>query len=317
MKKFLFTLIILAFVLSACTNNKSYESSFFAFDTLVELKIYQGGNQRILDELKDETLRLEKLLNIHDGKSGISELEDKALAQGELAEILQLCDEMKDNTLGFFDPYLRRVSALWAFGKPEENVPSQEDLEIFLSLKKEESVEDLDFGGIAKGYAANALQLLARQRGVESALFNLGGNIITLGDYRETPFTIGIQDPLNNTGEILGIIRMGENSAVTSGAYQRGFEKQGTRYHHILDPETGYPVQGDLLSVTLVLPDSAQADAYSTALFVMGFDRARAYALEHALPVILVKDDKGVLVLNSKDFSFELRNDDYLMMQPE
>lgn len=209
MKKFLYLVIIVVLILGGCSDDKKYETSFLAFDTLVDLKIYQGGSQKILDELKDETLRLEKLFNIYDQKSAVSELESIALVQGELAEILQLSDEMKAVTLGSFDPYLRRVSALWAFGTPEENVPSKEDLDRVLSLKTEESVKDLDFGGIAKGYAANQLQILARQKGVKSALFNLGGNIITLGEYQGAPFAIGIQDPLNNTGEILGVIRMG------------------------------------------------------------------------------------------------------------
>ncbi|NLY35637.1 MAG: FAD:protein FMN transferase [Tissierellia bacterium] len=315
MKKIICLLIISTFILSGCVKEKAYEINFFAFDTLVELKIYQGGSQKILAELKEEALRLEKLLNIHDEKSGISQLEDKALIQGELSEVLQLSDEMKENTVGAFDPYLRRVSALWAFGTPQESIPARADIEQLIVLKDEESVEDLDFGGIAKGYAANRLLALAKDRGVKSALFNLGGNIITLGDYQKGSFTIGLQDPLNDTGEILGVIQMKENSAVTSGAYQRGFTVDGLRYHHILDPSTGYPVQGDLLSVTLVLADSARADAYSTALFVMGFDKAKDYATQHALPVVLVREDRAVLVLNAKDFKFELRNDNYHLIE--
>lgn len=316
MKKISVTLMIFFLLISGCSNKQIYETSFLAFDTLVELKLYDGGSKEILRALKEETLRLEKIFNIHSGESEISVLRDKASARGELAELLALADEMKSLTQGTFDPYLRKISALWAFGTPDAKVPSKEDIERLLREKGEE-IEEIDLGGIAKGYAANILQTMAKEKGVKSALFNLGGNIITLGDYQGEAFRIGLQDPLNKTGEILGVIKMKENSAVTSGAYQRGFNVNNVRYHHILNPQTGYPAEGDLLSVTLVMPDSAQADAYSTALFVMGYSRAKEYALKHNLPVILVRADKSVTLIHGENFTLELRNEAYRLLEEQ
>ncbi|HZK10001.1 MAG TPA: FAD:protein FMN transferase [Clostridia bacterium] len=315
MKKYLCILLIISFLLAGCTKQEEYETSFFAFDTIVEFKLYEGGNQEILDELKKEALRIEKLLNIHDETSVISSLKGNSLEENEISELIKLSNEMKELTQGAFDPYLGRVSALWAFGTEEENIPLKEDLDKYIALKIGESLEDLDLGSIAKGYAANQLQELAKKAGVESALFNLGGNIITLGNYQEGTYNIGIQDPLDQTGEIFGFVKMGENSAVTSGAYQRGFEEEGVWYHHILDPKTGYPVDNDLLSVSLVLEDSARADAYSTALFVMGFDKAKEYAHLHSLPVILVRKDGAICLLNAEKFTFVLLKEEYFLLQ--
>lgn len=314
MRKQLVLIIIVLMLLAGCQAKGSYEKNFFAFDTVIDLKIYKGGNEKLLKELEEEVYRLEEVFSIHDDKSQISNLTSIEEARGDLAKIIELSLEMEKLTDGNFDPFLGRVSALWAFGSPGENVPEASLIKSRLEESRNRAVEDLDFGGIAKGYAADKLLEIAKDRGVKSALFNLGGNIITLGDYGGRKFNIGIQDPLDKAGAILGIVKIEENSAVTSGDYQRGFEMDGIRYHHILDPDNGYPVQKDLISVTVILPNSAKADAYSTALFVMGFEGARAYALDKNIPVVLVNKDKEVLVLNKEDFDFELRNDDYRLV---
>lgn len=312
-KKILLVLLSLLFLVG-CQSSKPVERNFLAFDTLVDIKLYKGGSKKIMDELENEVHRLEEVFSIHDKKSQVSLLESFDQASGDLEKIIDLSLEMENLTLGNFDPFLGRVSALWGFGSPEETIPDKEILAKTLEESRKKSVEDLDFGGIAKGYAADRLQELAKEKGVTSALFNLGGNIITLGEYEGRKFNIGIQDPLDKTGALLGVVKMGENSAVTSGDYQRGFDEGGIRYHHILDPTNGFPVQKDLISVTLVLPNSAKADAYSTALFVMGFDEARVYAQQEGLPVVLVNKDREVLVINDSEFEFELRNEDYRLV---
>ncbi|NLY72117.1 MAG: FAD:protein FMN transferase [Tissierellia bacterium] len=314
MKKNLVFIIIVLLLLSGCQSKGIYEKNYFAFDTVIDLKIYEGGSEKILKELEEEIYRLEEVFSIHDESSQISKLPNIEDAEGDLASIISLSLEMEELTGGSFDPFLGRVSALWAFGSPEENIPEASLISAALEESKNRNIEDLDFGGIAKGYAADRLLQMAKDRGVKSALFNLGGNIITLGTYEGRSFNIGIQDPLDKAGAILGVVKMKENSAVTSGDYQRGFDKDGVRYHHILDPENGYPVQKDLMSVSVILPNSARADAYSTALFVMGFEEARTYALDNGVPVVLVNRDGEVLVLNDNDFEFELRNEDYRLV---
>ncbi|MCR5094417.1 MAG: FAD:protein FMN transferase [Lachnospiraceae bacterium] len=144
----------------------------------------------------------------------------------------------------------------------------------------------LDLGGIAKGYAADRLKEYLEDRGVSSAVINLGGNVLLVGSRPDgSDFQVGIQDPGTGTaeavtGQTLFSVPASDVSIVTSGIYERYFEENGVRYHHILDPQTGYPADSGLSSVTVISPDSASGDALATALLVMGAEKGQEL-MEH------------------------------------
>jgi len=246
------------------------------------------------------------------GLSGQFVLSEEAFA------LLERAMELSRETEGAFDPAVYPLMRLWGFaGKEgEERTPAKpEDSEIraLLPLCRPENVvlrpenhalevkvpgTMLDLGGAVKGYASARLMELFREQGVSSALVNLGGNVQVLGTKPDgSLWRIGIEDP-EREGNIAAL-SLTDTAAVTSGGYERGFEEDGRRYHHLLDPETGYPAEGGLLSVTVLTPDGALADMLSTALFVMGRERAEAFVARRAadwqFEAVLVTEDRELL----------------------
>ena len=129
----------------------------------------------------------------------------------------------------------------------------------------------IDLGGIAKGYIADRLKEYLLSEGVEHALINLGGNTLAVGTkYDGSPFRIGIQKPFSEKNEVITAVEITDRSVVSSGIYQRYFEKDGRIYHHILNPDTGYPYENNLLQVTIISDQSVDGDALSTCCFALG-----------------------------------------------
>jgi thiamine biosynthesis lipoprotein len=178
----------------------------------------------------------------------------------------------------------------------------------------------LDLGAIAKGFAADEAAAIAIRAGVRRAVIDFGGNIVVCGKPGREQWRIGLQNPLAERGAYIGIaaIPAGEDnfswSVVTSGVYERGFEKDGIRYHHIFSagesPANGYPVNNGLLSVTIIAHNSMDADALSTAVFVLGFEKGSE--LIETLPeteAVFIFDDKSVRITSGA--SFTLTNNEF------
>ena len=155
----------------------------------------------------------------------------------------------------------------------------------------------LDFGATAKGFAADEIKkILTQQYGVTCGVINLGGNIVTIGEkYNGQPWGIGITDP-NNTAHAVLTTYLVNATAVTSGNYERYFIENGIRYHHILDPKTGYSANSGLQSVTVFAENSMQADALSTACFVMGLEKAQTYIeSQQQVQAVFITDSGEIL----------------------
>ena len=235
----------------------------------------------------------------------------------EAFSLLARAMEISKETDGAFDPCIYPLMKLWGFAGPEGEehepaLPPEEEIQRLLPLCKPENVEldpdtksvrflvpgtEVDLGGAVKGYASAKLMDIFRANGVTSGLVNLGGNVQVLGAKPDGSFwRIGIEDP-EKEGNIAALSLM-DTAAVTSGGYERGFEEGGRRYHHILDPETGYPADGGLLSVTVVTEDGALADMLSTALFVMGREKAERFCLDRKgqFEAVLITEERELLV---------------------
>ena len=208
----------------------------------------------------------------------------------ETDELLHSALTISERTGGAFDPTVYPLVRLWGFTEATQRVPSQDELQAALSHVGIENIDaqdgfaelkngaQLDFGGIAKGYAAERCSSILQASGVEAALLALGGNVQTVGSKPDgTPWAIGIADPAQPEQSLATLRFTGSLALVTSGGYQRYFEKDGVRYHHILDPKTGMPAQSGLASVTVLAQSGTLADALSTALFVMGLDKATKF----------------------------------------
>ena len=229
---------------------------------------------------------------------------------------------------GAFDVTVHPLVRLWAIGTEAAAIPDPEQLSAALTLVDYRAVQmdqadlsillpqpgmGVDVGGIAKGYAADEAARILREAGINSALLDFGGNILTVGHKPDgSLWRIGIQVPDASRGEFLGIATVADQSVVTSGTYERFFEQDGVRYHHILDTRTGSPVQNGLASVTVIATDSIEADALSTAVFALGPEEG--YLFAEALPdveAIIVTEDNGVYVTSGVDEIFKLTNEDY------
>ena len=182
------------------------------------------------------------------------------------------------------------LTALWNFsGDDDFSVPPPEAIEAaqatvgYMQLTVDNLTVQLngnarlDLGGIAKGYIADEMKKTLLTQGVTSAVINLGGNVVTVGTHPDgKPFRIGVRKPFTETGEVIGVLSVGNLSVVTSGVDQRGAEADGVYYHHLIDLADGYPADTGLLSVTVISPQSADGDALSTVCYLLGTDGGAA-----------------------------------------
>jgi thiamine biosynthesis lipoprotein len=172
---------------------------------------------------------------------------------------------------------------------------------------------EIDLGAIAKGYIADLVKEYLQSRGVTRGIINLGGNILVMGAKSENqPWRIGIQNPFDSRGNHIGIASVAEKTIVTSGIYERYFYFEGKRYHHILDPQTGFPVENDLASVTIIADTSIDADALSTSLFILGVKKGIELieTVEKTEAVFVTKEKKVIYSSGASDF-FTLSHKDF------
>jgi len=167
---------------------------------------------------------------------------------------------------------------------------------------------EIDLGAIAKGYIADRVQAFLRQQGVQQALINLGGNVQTLGSPPHEPqgWGIGLKKPFGRDDELLGVLQVQGKSVVTSGIYERYFELDGRCWHHIFDPQTGYPLDNELLSVTVISDRSIDGDIYTTLLFGMGVEQGLAYLADQPdIDAVFVTRDRQIICSSPQHFHFQ------------
>ncbi len=171
----------------------------------------------------------------------------------------------------------------------------------------------IDLGAIAKGYTADELKKVFLNYNISSAFLSLGGNIYALGNKTDkTPWNIGVQNPLNPRGSQLGVVPVSNKSIVTSGNYERFFEKNGKRYHHIFDTKTGYPAEKGLISISIISDKSIDGDALSTSVYTLGLDEGKKL-IENlkGVEAVFVTNDKKVYITSGLKDTFKLTNTDF------
>ena len=282
--------LLLFFTLCGCGAQRQ-TGEWFAMDTVMTAAVY--GSADALDAVEAETYRLDALLAAQKDDSEIAAVNDGAeVVSEETAALLRRALEIAAETNGAYDPTVYPLMRAWGFTDGNYRVPADAELDALLQTTgwTEVSVDGttaslpggfaLDLGGIGKGYAAGRCKEILKAHGVTSALLSLGGNVSALGSKPDgTAWTVAIEDP--DGGDYLGTVQIADQCVVTSGGYQRYFEQDGVRYWHILDPETGKPARSGMKSVTIVSADDTLADALSTALFVMGPERAADFWRVH------------------------------------
>ena len=317
--------LALALSLSACgaAAPQSETRTVYAMDTVMNLTAYGSDAAAALESAEKELHTLDKAVLSRTAEG--SELYALNAANGEtvrfgtedaLPALIETALAISEATNGAFDPTLAPVLDAWGFTKDTRRVPSDDELAELLRHTGRDQVActhtadgwavalsdgaQLDLGGIAKGYAADLLRAQLEEEGVTSATLDLGGDVFVMGKKSDgSDWRIAVKDP-GDTESYLGIVSASDAFIVTSGVYERYFEENGVRYHHILDPKTGCPAESGLVSVTVLCENGAWADALSTACFVLGPDGALALRDDLAdqgtdFELILVTDDGRVL----------------------
>ncbi len=334
MKRALRWALCLCVLLSGCTGgtepsptpvSEAVESTIFAMDTVMSLKVY--GSQEDLSAVTARINGLEAELSVTREQSQVWAVNHAGGAPVKVGEdftaLAGLARELGDRTGGALDITLYPVVRAWGFTTGEYQIPDEETLSALLEKVDYSAltVEDgsatlpegmeMDLGAVAKGYAGEMAADLLRERGVSSALLNMGGNVQTVGAKPDgSAWNIGIQDPKQPTGGRLGILRLVDQAAVTSGGYERYFEEDGVRYWHIMDYRTGAPARSGLTSVTIIGDKGGMCDGLSTSLFVLGLDGALDYwRTWGGFEAILVDEDDNVWITAGLADCFTLEKD--------
>lgn len=304
-------LFILVFAFAAyrySTRTYSSQRSAFVMDTIVDIKI--ETRHKDTNDILNNALKLmedyENKLSFYKNESQIwkfnNSIIDSLLIDNDLKEIIYISKELFYKTDKHYDITIGALSEIWDF--ENEIIPSNDDIDKAIQVTHFEDLKiqnnylhkpvgmKINLGSLAKGYVIDKTVEYLKQQNVISGFVNAGGDMRIFG--REKPFKIGIQHPRSESNEIIDVINVGNRSVVTSGDYERYFMKDSKRYHHILDPLTGYPSQ-NLISVTAIAETALIADAYSTALFLLEPEKAIKLAEEtNELEAIVYffKDDK-------------------------
>ena len=267
-----------------------------AMDTAMLITTYGERSVPAAYACEDTIRDLEAQFSRTDPDSAVSRLNnaggESVEVEEDLGRLILIANTYHQWTNGALDISIAPVASAWGFTEDSFRVPSQEELEELLRLKGRPQFstpgivtsvslspgQSIDLGAIAKGYAADKILEVLQEYEVPRANISLGGNVLAYGGRPDgTPWRVGIQTPGDLVGTYCGAVLVENASVVTSGIYERGFDRDATRYHHILDPRTGMPSQSDLAAVTLITPCSTDGDAWTTACLCMGSQWARDF----------------------------------------
>ncbi len=332
----LLTAFLVIITQTGCNSNQEVEpvsKDNYFLDTTCSVSVYEinGGLDedeatKAIDKAYDRCRELDKLLTNKNDSSDVAKINN---AKGEWVtvgndalKVIKAGIKYGKLSDGLFDITIGTVSDLWDFHSDDPKVPSSKKLAEAVThvdyrkididgnrIRLEDPEAKIDLGGIAKGYVGDEMRKVLKKEGVTSAVINLGGNIVTIGTKPDgSKFTIGIEKPFSDRSEIIGKTHVAEGTVVTSGIYERQFVVDGKRYHHILNPKTGYPVDTDLEAVSLVTEkkNSMDLDAMSTICLMKGTAKAKKFiASQKNLEAVFCGEDDKISSTKGMDFTKE------------
>lgn len=332
--------LISAFLVGCSSKEQSQPpmtKSNFILGTVVDITLYDHQDEKTIDEAFDRIREIEEKMTINsENPSQITKL-NNASGSGEVElskdtfYVLEKGKYYSQLSGGEFDITIGPIVKLWNIGTDYAAVPDPNALTEKLKLvdynklalnsekqtaKLEASGMIVDLGAIAKGYAADEVASILRKRGVEHAIINLGGNILTVGNnINGNLWKIGIQDPYHPRNDYVGIVEVKDKTVVTSGIYERYFEQDGKRYHHILEPKTGYPADNGLAGVSIITDHSIDGDGLSTSTFILGLDKGMELIESlSGVEAIFITTDKKIYMSKGLKGIFTLMSSEYTLM---
>ena len=315
---------------TSTTGNQPISISSIKLNTVVQITIYDSQDKALLNDClalcdkyelifsrtneKSELYKLNHRKDVSDGDFGtdgpttpypVSGTADTWHISEDLAALLSEGLDITRESDGAFDIAIAPLTSLWDFTAEDPEVPDDAAIQKALPLCSSDGVtidgEDItllsddiqfDVGAIAKGYIADRLKDFLMKKGVKSAIINLGGNVLCIGSKPDgTPFKIGIQKPFADRNETEAVMDIAGKSVVSSGIYERCFKQGGKLYHHILNPQTGYPYDNGLISVTIISDQSVDGDALSTTCFALGLEDGLKFAEKKGVQAVFITED--------------------------
>lgn len=293
----LFIMILICPTFSGCgtSDNTPVSDTGFYFDTVVTITLYGTENEKYINKCFELCKNYENLFSRTISSSDISQINSNSkngvptVVANDTFYLVQKSIEYSKLSKGKFDITIGALSTLWNFTGENPKIPMEDDIAQTLStvdynniavdidnnsimLTNNNSI--MDVGGIAKGYIADKLKDYLLSEGVNNGIINLGGNILLLNEKPDgTRYNIGIQKPFGGKNEVIATVQATDKSIVSSGVYERYFYENNKLYHHILDTDTGYPVENELLGVTIISDLSIDGDALSTTCLALGTEK--------------------------------------------
>jgi len=319
--------ILLPFIFSffSCRPSESSRADF-VMGTVCSVILFEQVDDSIYQEIFSRIREIEYLMSANISGTDIDKINAAAgVAPVQVHEdvfyVIERALYFAEISGGAFDPSVGPLVSLWGIGTENPRVPTQEEIDEALSLVNWRDIEldrvtrsvflkrqgmSLDLGAIAKGYASDEAAAIITSAGLKRAIIDFSGNIVTIGEKsNKTPWRVGIQNPNESRGLHMGVLQITEpageprksggplqRTIVTSAMYSRFFEEDGRRFHHIFSTSSGYPVENDLLSVSIIADISMNADALSTAAFALGYEKGRELidSIPGAEAVFILKD---------------------------
>ena len=339
-KSIFFLIITMGLTLSACSKGDSdneveaMSRTELFMGTSVKITLYNHENEESINKAFERIKEIEDTVSINKEGTEIGELNKNAgvrpvkLSKDSI-EIIEKGLHYSNLSKGSYDISIGPLVKLWSIGLPEAKVPTENEIkevlenidyskvkindeEVFL----EEKEMILDLGSIAKGYAADEVVEVLENEGVEKAVIDLGGNIYVMGEKaKNQKWKIGVQNPFADRGSAIGSILLSDKSIVTTGVYERYIEDGDAKYHHVLDPKTGYPYETEIAGVTIIADKSIDADSLSTLVFTKGIDEGLEFIESiDGVEAIFVSNSKEIYKSVGIKDSFNLLNEDFKVM---
>lgn len=341
-KALVFLLPLIALTLVACEEEdprglaeQPYERTEFLLGTVANIKVYNEGKEPAMDKAFERVADLDERFAMQNPDSEISEVNRQAgIAPVEVTDevfyVMEKALAYAEESNGSFDPTIGVVTSLWNIGQENAAVPDQDELDAALELVDYNLIEldeenqtiflqeegmILDLGAIAKGYITDEAARVLVEEGVNTAIVDLGGDIVVVGNSTrgaDQPWSVGIQNPYGGRGEILGLVPLSDKAIVTSGIYERTFEEDGEHYHHLMDTETGFPIVNNISGLSIIADNATDADALANIAFSLGVEQGLDYINNlDGVDVIYVTNDSKVYASDEIIEDVNISDDDF------
>lgn len=341
-KVLVFLLPLIALVLVACEEEdprglaeQPYERTEFLLGTVANIKVYNEGKEPAMDKAFERVADLDERFAMQNPDSEISEVNRQAgigpvEVTDEVFYVMEKALAYAQESNGSFDPTIGVVTSLWNIGQENAAVPDQDELDAALELVDYTLIEldeenqtiflqeegmILDLGAIAKGYITDEAARVLVEEGVNTAIVDLGGDIVVVGNSTrgvDQPWNVGIQNPYGGRGEILGLVPISDKAIVTSGIYERTFEEDGEHYHHLMDTETGFPIVNNISGLSIIADNATDADALANIAFSLGVEEGLDYINNlDGVDVIYVTNDSKVYASDNIIENVTISDDDF------